>query len=73
MSEQNLEQTPMDDGHQNEGMDMDQEQMNQFQMQQMQQYGNANENQQKHYFDSIETDEFVMPTHFEVEIRMQDN
>ena len=100
MSEQNPEQTPMDDGHQNEGMDMDQEQMeaqqmqeeqmeeamleqqrqmqeqeqmNQFQMQQMQQYGNANENQQKHYFDSIETDEFVMPTHFEVEIRMQDN
>ena len=31
------------------------------------------ENQQKNYFDSIETDEFVMPTKFEVEIRMQDN
>lgn len=31
------------------------------------------ENQQKHYFDSIETDEFVMPNKFEVEIRMQDN
>ena len=28
------------------------------------------ENQQKHYFDSIETDEFVMPEKFEVEIRM---
>jgi hypothetical protein len=28
---------------------------------------------QKHYFDSIETDEFVMPNKFEVEIRMQDN
>ena len=28
MSEQNLEQTPMDDGHQNEGMeDVEQEQM----------------------------------------------
>ena len=45
----------------------------QLQMQQMQQYGNAQENNQKHYFDSIETDEFVMPTNFEVEIRMQDN
>jgi len=33
----------------------------------------GNENQQKHYFDSIETDEFVMPDKFEVEIRMQDN
>ena len=33
----------------------------------------GNENQQKHYFDSIETDEFVMPNKFEVEIRMQDN
>jgi len=31
------------------------------------------ENQQKHYFDSIETDEFVMPNEFDVEIRMQDN
>ena len=31
------------------------------------------DNQQKHYFDSIETDEFVMPEKFEVEIRMQDN
>lgn len=31
------------------------------------------ENQQKHYFDSIETDEFVMPNKFEVEIRMPDN
>ena len=30
-------------------------------------------NQQQHYFDSIETDEFVMPQKFEVEIRMQDN
>jgi len=33
----------------------------------------GNENQQKTYFDSIETDEFVMPDKFEVEIRMQDN
>ena len=31
------------------------------------------ENQQRHYFDSIETDEFIMPQKFEVEIRMQDN
>lgn len=31
------------------------------------------ENQQKHYFDSIETDEFVMPNMFEVEIRLADN
>lgn len=31
------------------------------------------ENTQKAYFDSIETDEFVMPNKFEVEIRMQDN
>ena len=31
------------------------------------------ENQHKHYFDSIETDEFIMPQKFEVEIRMQDN
>ena len=30
-------------------------------------------NQQQHYFDSIETDEFIMPQKFEVEIRMQDN
>lgn len=37
----------------------------------MQQTGN--ENQTKAYFDSIETDEFVMPEKFEVEIRMQDN
>lgn len=29
--------------------------------------------QQKNYYDSIETDEFVMPNNFEVEIRMQDN
>ena len=40
----------------------------------LQQYGGHHgENQQKHYFDSIETDEFVMPPQFEVEIRMQDN
>lgn len=43
-----------------------------------QQYGNQGmpmqvHNQQKNYFDSIETDEFVMPNKFEVEIRMQDN
>jgi len=31
------------------------------------------EQQQKHYFDSIETDEFVMPNMFEVEIRLADN
>jgi hypothetical protein len=31
------------------------------------------EQQQKHYFDSIETDEFVMPAMFEVEIRLADN
>ena len=28
---------------------------------------------QKHYFDSIETDEFVMPSMFEVEVRLADN
>lgn len=44
-------------------------------MQQQQQYANqmGGENQQRHYFDSIETDEFIMPQKFEVEIRMQDN
>jgi hypothetical protein len=44
-------------------------------MQQQQQYQNqmGGENQQRHYFDSIETDEFIMPQKFEVEIRMQDN
>lgn len=31
------------------------------------------EQQQKHYFDSIDTDEFVMPNMFEVEIRLADN
>ena len=31
------------------------------------------ENQRTNYFDSIETDEFIMPQKFEVEIRMQDN
>ena len=29
--------------------------------------------QQQNYYDSIETDEFVMPTTFEVEIRLADN
>jgi hypothetical protein len=29
--------------------------------------------QQQNYYDSIETDEFVMPTKFEVEIRLSDN
>mmetsp|Transcript_20069 Transcript_20069/g.19048 ORF Transcript_20069/g.19048 Transcript_20069/m.19048 type:complete len:106 (-) Transcript_20069:932-1249(-) len=33
----------------------------------------AAEQQPKHYFDSIETDEFVMPNMFEVEIRLADN
>jgi len=47
-------------------------------MQMQQQYAGMDmqmqmENQQKNYFDSIETDEFVMPNKFEVEIRMQDN
>lgn len=31
------------------------------------------EGQRKHYFDSIDTDEFVMPNQFEVEIRLADN
>ena len=35
--------------------------------------GAGAEKQQKHYFDSIETDEFVMPAMFEVEIRLADN
>lgn len=42
----------------------------QQQMQMQQQYQG---DQQKHYFDSIPTDEFVMPENFEVEIRLQDN
>lgn len=29
--------------------------------------------QQPNYYDSIETDEFVMPPKFEVEIRLSDN
>jgi hypothetical protein len=44
-----------------------------MQQQYAQQMQMGSENQQKHYFDSIETDEFVMPNKFEVEIRMQDN
>lgn len=46
-----------------------------MELQQQQQYGMQMQmdNQQKNYFDSIETDEFVMPPKFEVEIRMQDN
>lgn len=54
---------------------MQQMEMQQFEMQQQQQYPNqmGGENQQRHYFDSIETDEFIMPPKFEVEIRMQDN
>jgi hypothetical protein len=68
------------EGQEYEGMDsnmgMDQAQIEKLHMQQqmqMQQYGAMEmqmENQQKNYFDSIETDEFVMPTKFEVEIRM---
>lgn len=42
-------------------------------MEMQQQYGNPAENQQKHYFDSIDTEEYVMQNNFEVEIRMQDN
>lgn len=42
-------------------------------MQMQQQYQGHQDAQQKHYFDSIPTDEFVMPENFEVEIRMQDN
>ena len=38
-----------------------------------QQYVHPGDQQQKNYYDSIETDEFVMPNNFEVEIRMQDN
>lgn len=52
------------------------EQQRQYEMlQQQQQYGNqmGAGGQQQHYFDSIETDEFIMPQKFEVEIRMQDN
>ena len=36
------------------------------------QYGQQ-EQQQKNYFESIETDEYNMPNKWEVEIRMQDN
>ena len=32
-----------------------------------------NQQQQPNYYDSIETDEFVMPNQFEVEIRLADN
>lgn len=44
----------------------------QMEMQQQQLYGQQ-EQQQKNYFDSIETDAFVMPNKFPVEVRMQDN
>mmetsp|Transcript_11414 Transcript_11414/g.19266 ORF Transcript_11414/g.19266 Transcript_11414/m.19266 type:complete len:252 (+) Transcript_11414:101-856(+) len=58
-------------------LDHHQQMQMQHQMEmQQQQYGGLPmqvDNQQKNYFDSIETDEFVMPNKFEVEIRMQDN
>lgn len=39
----------------------------------MQLNGYGQQQQQQNYYDSIETDEFVMPTTFEVEIRLADN
>ena len=40
----------------------------------MQQDGyQVQDGQQQNYYDSIETDEFVMPNKFEVEIRLADN
>ena len=36
-------------------------------------YGPDGQPQQQNYYDSIETDEFVMPNKFEVEIRLADN
>ena len=44
------------------------------QQQMMQQDGyQVQDGQQQNYYDSIETDEFVMPNKFEVEIRLADN
>ena len=39
----------------------------------MEQEGYQVQEQQQNYYDSIETDEFVMPSKFEVEIRLADN
>ena len=65
------------DPNQMQHMNADQqmELQRQFEMEQQQQYQNqiGGDQQQRHYFDSIETDEFIMPPKFEVEIRMQDN
>lgn len=47
--------------------------MQQQEMDQMQMNGYGQQQQQQNYYDSIETDEFVMPTTFEVEIRLADN
>jgi hypothetical protein len=44
-----------------------------MQQQQMQEQAFAEQQQQPNYYDSIETDEFVMPNKWEVEIRMPDN
>ncbi len=51
---------------------MTQEQHEAAQQQMMQEAEEAQQ-QQPNYYDSIETDEFVMPNKFEVEIRMADN
>ena len=48
-------------------------QQQQMQQQMMEQEGYQVAEQQQNYYDSIETDEFVMPTKFESEIRLADN
>lgn len=48
--------------------DYEQQQQDQQDYDQQQQ-----QQQQQNYYDSIETDEFVMPNKFEVEIRLSDN
>ena len=58
--QQNYEQDPNQ-----QQQDYDQQQQQEMQAQQQQ--------QQQNYYDSIETDEFIMPNKFEVEIRLSDN
>lgn len=57
-------------------MDMDgQQQQMEGEMDGQQMEGDMEQVQQQptHYYDSIDTDEFVMPNRFEVEIRLADN
>lgn len=54
-------------------MQQDYEQQQQQQHHEQQEYDQQQQQQQQNYYDSIETDEFVMPNKFEVEIRLSDN